>query len=120
MTRIQFPDRKPPPPQSEKKKRRITRQRRERLDRDAEYLAMRDIYLEENPKCVRPKCGKRANQVHHIVRGTAGKVRSLLNSDSWLGVCSSECHDAVEKMTPDAQIKLKQRTVRATIERLRA
>lgn len=108
-----------PTPAAPKPKRRVSRQRRERMDRDAEYLAVRDVYLESNPVCSRPGCGRAAVSVHHIVRGTAGRSRSLLNADTYLGVCSDECHDAIEKMTPDAQIKLKQRTVRATIERLR-
>jgi hypothetical protein len=77
---------------------------------------MRDIYLEENPSCVR--CGRRARQVHHIAGGTAGRAASLLNSDTWLGVCSSECHEAVDRMTIEAQIRLKQKKVRETIKRL--
>jgi|GEM_PF-4651452 len=106
-----------PTPPAQKGRRKITRQRRKRLDRDAEYLVLRDIYLEENPVCA--MCASwPSSQVHHVVRGTAGRARSLLNSDTWLGVCAN-CHDEVEKLTPAAQIKLKQKCVKETIERLR-
>lgn len=96
---------------------RVTRQRRDRLNRDAEYLFVHDIYLEENPTCV--LCGKQAKQIHHVVRGDAGRARSLLNSDTWLGVCDSVCHDIVEKLPPENQIRLKQQSVAVTIRRLR-
>lgn len=119
MTQINPDIRQLPPPKAEKPKgRRVTRQRRERLNRDAEYLVLRDIYLQQNPLCVFRACGRPASEVHHVVRGTAGRSRSLLNSDTYLGVCH-EHHDAIEKLTPEQQIKLKQRTVRQTIERLR-
>lgn len=96
---------------------KISRQKRERMKEDKEYLAMRDIYLEQNPACV--NCGKPANQIHHIVKGTAGKARSLLNSDTWLAVCGTECHEAVDALPIAVQISLKQRGVSSTIERLR-
>ncbi len=99
-----------------KPKARVTRQRRARLNRDAEYLVLHDIYLEENPECVR--CGKPATQIHHIVGGTAGRARSLLNSDTWLGVCSTVCHDKVDSLKLETQLKLKQINVKKTIERL--
>ncbi len=94
----------------------LTRQRRERLSKDATYLVLRDLYLESNPFCVR--CGKKSTQVHHVCRGQF-RAQSLLNTDTWLGVCGSECHDAVEKLPIEKQVALKQRTVRLTIERLR-
>ena len=105
---------KPPAP-SQPKPARVTRQRRERLNRDAEYLVLRDIYLEENPCCV--ICPTDATEVHHICRGIY-RHRSLLNQDSWLGVCH-DCHEHVESMTVPQQIKLKLFTVKKTIERLR-
>lgn len=114
---IKFPDRDLPP-SSAKPKQRISRQRRKRLDRDAEYNAMRDIYLEQNPTC--SYCWSRpSQQVHHIVRGVAGRARSLLNPDTWLGVCSVECHEAIERMTLREQIDLKKIAIDQTIERLR-
>lgn len=115
MSRIQFPPRTIP--ERKPKPARVTRQRRDRLNRDAEYLVIHDIYLEENKTCV--LCGQRATQIHHIVRGTAGKARSLLNPNTWLEVCSQECHDKVEKLSPEQQIRLKQRKVREAIVRLR-
>lgn len=120
-TRIDPNRRKPPLVDPDKPRpSAITRQRRDRLNRDAEYLVLRDIFLEENPRCARPRCGGIASQLHHIVGGTAGRARSLLNSDSWLGVCSDDCHRYVETMGIDPQIILKQQAVKDTILRLRA
>ncbi len=96
---------------------RVTRQRRARLNRDAEYNAFRDLYLEQNPCCV--LCDKPATQVHHIVGGVAGRGRSLLNPDTWLGVCGTECHELIEAQSKAVQVSLKQTAVRETIERLR-
>lgn len=107
-----------PPPPSEQRA-RITRQKRTRMNADAVYLATRDIYLEQNPECARPGCRHQATTVHHIVKGIAGRARSLLNQNTWLGVCGIQCHEEVECMTPEQQIKLKQKTIRETIERLR-
>ncbi len=110
-------NRKPPTP-AKKPKQRISRQRRKRMDRDAEYLALRDIYLEQNPDCV--CCGKPATQVHHIVGGTAGRARSLLNSDTWLAACSIECHKELADLSKDMQCQLKCDNIEDTIARLRA
>ncbi len=116
MTRINRPRSEPVTPSEQPKPARVTRQRRKRLNRDAEYLVLRDIYLEQNPKCV--LCGKPADQVHHIVGGTAGRARSLLNSDTWLGVCGI-CHDIISSMSPLAQSVVKAEEVKETIKRLR-
>lgn len=97
-------------------KRRITRQRRARMDRDAEYLALEDIYLEENPSCV--NCPDYAKQVHHICRGPAGRAASLLNQDTWLGVCGDVCHAEVDALPLEDQIRMKQFQVLETINRL--
>lgn len=120
MTRISRPRLDPDPPPKKGAKpgpSRVTRQRRERLNRDAEYLALRDIYLEENPECV--QCGKPATQVHHIVGGVAGRARSLLNSDTWLGVCSTECYETIASISWLGQSAIKAVMVKKTIERLR-
>ena len=107
-----------PPPAVEKPQRQgWSRQRHKNMPENELYLRLREIYLAENPYCA--KCGRPANQVHHIVRGTAGKARSRLNSDTWLGACSIECHDAIEKMTWEQQTKLKQKRIKETIVRLR-
>lgn len=111
--------RKPPQAAPDKPKRRVSRQRRERMDRDAEYLALKDMYLAENPECTFASCVVPATQIHHIVRGTAGRARSLLNTNTWLGVCGGECHDALERLPVEIQIAIKQNSVRLTIERLR-
>jgi hypothetical protein len=112
------PNRKPPVPQ-ERPKQRISRQRRKRLDKDAEYTALMDIYLEQNPICAAPYCYKQSTAIHHIVRGTAGRARSLLNTNTWLGVCGDECHDQLERLSWCEQVEIKQSEVRMTIERLR-
>jgi len=109
------PERKPPAPQPKKPKQRISRQRRKRLDKDAEYLAIRDVYLEENPACC--SCGSIASEVHHICRG-ANRGRSLLNTDTWLGLCG-DCHRQMDKLAIAAQVRLKESAVRYAIERLR-
>jgi hypothetical protein len=111
-------DRKPPAPQPKKLKQRISRQRRKRLDRDAIYLALRDIYLEENPTCMIGICQSPATEVHHICSGTAGRAASLLNQDTWLGVCH-DCHDWIESKPIWQQIEFKIEAVRETIRRLR-
>lgn len=107
-----------PPPQG--KGRKVpTKQQLVLKGEEAAYTTLRAVYLEENPICTRPGCMKDANQIHHIVRGTAGKARSRLNSDTWLGVCSDECHGFIDSLHPDLQKALKEMSVRATIERLR-
>lgn len=78
------------------------------MDKDAQYNAIRDVYLEENKTCV--CCGDWATQVHHIVRGTGGRARSLLNMDTWLGVCGP-CHDKVEKLPTWLQVAYKHHAV---------
>lgn len=95
---------------------RLTKQRRKRLARDEEYRALAAIYLEENPQCV--LCGGVATQVHHVCSGSAGRAASLLNSDTWLGVCAN-CHASVEGYPKRLQRLLKQDQVREAMERLR-
>lgn len=109
-----------PKPSRYSRQKRNSRNGQDRGQRDTEYLVLRDIYLEENPECDYQKCqgSGRANQVHHICRGN-DKAKSLLNQNTWLGACCQECHDAIEKLTPAQQIKIKQQRVRSTIERLR-
>lgn len=104
------------PPEAQDKPARISRQKKKRMTEEQEYLAIRDTYLAENPSCV--KCGQTSTQVHHMVRGTAGKAVSRLNPNTFLEVCD-KCHDKVERMKPEAQLKLKQRKVRETVIRLR-
>jgi cytochrome c553 len=86
-----------------------------RMDRDAIYNAIRDVYLLENPNCW---CGYPATEVHHIVRGTAGRSRALLNTNTFLGVCG-DCHGRIEKMPWVDQVAIKQATIIQTVERLR-
>lgn len=95
---------------------KLNRKKREKLNRNETYLAVKSIYLEENPQCVR--CGKPAHEIHHVCRG-CHRERSLLNTDTWLGVCGTECHDLVERLSIEKQIHLKLTTTRRTIERLR-
>jgi hypothetical protein len=106
--------RKVPAP-SDRPKVRISRAKRQRINDDAVYLAMRDEYLNANPICC--NCPKFASCVHHVCRGVY-RANSLLNVDTWLGCCI-ECHEKIECMTIAAQIKLKQQTVAETIKRLR-
>lgn len=109
--------RKPPRPEDVKPKpARISRQKIKRMTSTAEYNALRDIYLEQNPECA--ICGRASNQLHHICRGVH-RAGSLRNTDTVLAVCSIEHHDQLERMTVEQQIKLKQKMVRETIERLR-
>lgn len=114
MSRIDSNFRKPPAPQPAKPK-RLSRQKRKRMAEDAEYNAMRDIYLEENPSCV--YCGQQSTQVHHIVRGK-DRRKGLRNPSGWLEVCGV-CHDLVEKLSWEIQACIKQNAVLRTIERLR-
>ena len=118
MTAYQInPDHRKPPvnPPAKKPKQRISRQRRKRLDRDAEYNAMRDIYLEENPECF--ACFDDATQVHHICSGVAGRAASLLNPDTWLPCCQN-CHDKLEGTELYKQIIMKKKFAGDTINRL--
>jgi 5-methylcytosine-specific restriction endonuclease McrA len=108
------PNRRPPVPQ-EKPKRPISRQKLKTMDRTAIYNAIRDVYLEENPACC--SCGLPSSEVHHICRGV-NRGRSLLNVDTWLGLCG-ECHRQMDNATHEAQVRLKERAIRYAIERLR-
>jgi 5-methylcytosine-specific restriction endonuclease McrA len=99
----------------ERKTPRISRQKKQRMTKDQEYLRLRDIYLDENPACC--SCGIPASEVHHICRGV-NRGRSLLNVDTWLGLCR-DCHGKMDNATFEAQVRLKERAIRYTIERLR-
>jgi hypothetical protein len=95
----------------------LSRRNRSRMKLDDIYNCMADIYLECNPNCA--MCdGSRANQVHHICRGDAGRAASLLNTDTWLGVCS-DCHDELDGMKPVKQMRLKVLAVEKAILRLK-
>lgn len=94
---------------------RLTKQRRKRMSRDEEYRTLAEIYLVENPQCV--LCGGVASQVHHVCSGIAGRAASLLNSDTWLGVCAN-CHTTIEHYPKRIQRLLKQDQVREAMERL--
>jgi 5-methylcytosine-specific restriction endonuclease McrA len=110
------PDRRKPPGEPpQKPKRPLSRQKLKTMDRTAVYNAIRDVYLEENPKCC--SCGCAACEVHHICRG-ANRGRSLLNVDTWLGLCG-DCHRQMDNTTLEAQIRLKLSAVRYAIGRLR-
>jgi 5-methylcytosine-specific restriction endonuclease McrA len=111
---IRFPDRSQHK-RPEKVQRRTSRQKRQRQTRDEQYLALRDIYLEENPACC--SCGGAACEVHHICRGV-NRGKSLLNPDTWLSLCG-DCHRQMDKTTIAAQVRLKESAVRYAIERLR-
>jgi hypothetical protein len=108
-------NRKPPAP-PEKPKQRISRQRRKRLDKDAEYRAIRDVYLEENSQCA--NCFADATEVHHIICGVAGRAASLLNTNTWLGLCH-ECHGDLQGASVLQQYRIKIDDIGRTIERLR-
>lgn len=117
MTRIDPNIRKPPAASETKAKpTRISKQKRERMNRDQEYNACCEIYKDENQACIR--CGMSLPlQTHHIVGGVAGRAASLLNFDTWANVCS-DCH---EKQWPlEEQVVAKVLHVVRTIERLRA
>jgi hypothetical protein len=117
-SKIDQSGRKPPMPKS-RPKQRISRQRRKTMNATAEYNAVRDIYLEQNPHCSNPGCSFFATQVHHIVGGTAGRARSLRNPDTWLGVCSEHCHNEVASQPVMVQAALKALMITKTIDRLR-
>lgn len=77
---------------------RVSRQRRERLNRDAEYNVTSDIFKEQNPECF--YCGKKYEpeapqglQTDHIVSGTAGRAATLLNAETWNNGCP-DCNQA--------------------------
>lgn len=108
----------PKPPRWNRAKSKKSAQRKEREHRDAEYNAMADLYLIANPRCV--NCPNPSRIVHHIVRGVAGRAKSLLNPNAWLEVCSDQCHDEVERLTVEAQTELKKLCIERTIRRLRA
>lgn len=100
-----------------KPKQTINRRKRERMDRDAEYLALLDCYLEENQSCV--VCGKAAVEIHHICSGTAGRPISLRNQNTWLENCGTPCREKLDAMPFDEQVELKVKSVKETIARLR-
>lgn len=110
--RIQQPP--PAPPAAP----RTSRKKLDKQTINETYLTLKQIYLKENPKCTRPDCLHDAVFIHHVCRGNYRKG-SLLNTDTWLGVCSDECHDVIEKLHYTLQRMLKQDCVRETIERLR-
>jgi hypothetical protein len=114
MTRINFPNRSAPERQTKPKRPSVQARRTAREDR--EYAKLRKAYLQENPICV--LCQKTATQIHHVVRG-ANRRRGLLNTNTWIEVCSTECHEAVEALNFRMQICLKQNAIRETVERLR-
>jgi hypothetical protein len=113
MTRIN-PNLRGQPPEPAPK--RLSVQARRTAHEDREYAKLRKAYLLENPICV--LCQKTATQIHHVVRG-ANRRRGLLNTNTWIEVCSTECHEAVEALNFRMQICLKQNAIRETVERLR-
>jgi hypothetical protein len=109
------PNRKPPVP-SEKPRQPISRQKRKTMDGKAVYNTLRDIWLEQNPDCA--ICQGPATEVHHIVSGTAGRARSLLNQNTWLSVCRP-CHEQAEGAPYEIELMAKIKDVLNTIWRLR-
>jgi hypothetical protein len=119
MTGYQVPQRPQyvPPPKVDAANKRLNRRNRSRMKLDEIYNCMADIYLECNPNCA--MCDiKYATQVHHICRGDAGRAASLLNIDTWLGVCQ-DCHDELDGMKPVMQMRLKVQAVEKAILRLK-
>lgn len=120
MTRIHNPRSEPPPRTSRKPV--VSRQKRARLDANARYLADHDEFLEHNPVCAAHLAGwagcpsRPANQVHHICRGIH-RAKTLLNQNTWLQACSTECHDWLEKLPVAVQQQIKHLTTDAAIER---
>ena len=107
---------RPAPPQgSGAKKPKLTRQRRKTISEDAEYNALRDIYLEQNPLCM--WCRGQATEVHHILRGKYRR-HGLRNPLTWLAVCR-RCHDVVDGFNWDIQASIQHLACLRTIERLR-
>jgi hypothetical protein len=105
-------------PEPATKKAKTSRKKLSKQTQNETYLTLKQLYLQENPKCARPGCLHNAQFIHHVCRGTA-RGGSLLNTDTWLGVCSDECHDYIERLHYSLQSMLKQDCVRETIERLR-
>lgn len=116
--RINRPKKEPAPAPPARTSKPITRRKRKNLTSNEVYLAVRDIYLENNPTCDYPDCELPANQIHHICRGVF-RAASLLNTNTFLGACGTEHHDLIERMPIVEQIRLKQKSVRETIDRLR-
>lgn len=114
VTRINFPNRKPSKPPAKPKQ--ASQQKRATASEDRKYAKLRTEYLRENPYCV--LCERPSAEVHHILRG-ANRRRGLLNTDTWLACCGSQCHDAIERLNWRVQVCLKQAAILETIERLR-
>lgn len=105
-----------PPAEKEKKSHRLRRRTAKRRTADDEYNALRDIYLRENPDCA--VCTCRAVQIHHIVRGNAGRAASLCNPLTWIGVCDN-CHDLMHSTSVAYQEAILFGQIGRTINRLR-
>lgn len=86
LAEIHAQPQEPAPP---KLKQRISKQRRKRLDRDAEYRAIVDIFATDNPTCA--ECGEPFHSFHHIARGN-DRAKSLTNTDLGMGGCKKH-HD---------------------------
>lgn len=106
---------KGPIPRRDKHTPRITRQKAQRMTEDAEYNALRDVYLRENSQCC--WCTMQATEVHHICGGVARR-KSLTNPDTWLPVCQ-ECHRVIEALPVRVQCLIKHLVTDAAIERAR-
>ncbi len=118
MTRISNTRPEPPQgpvPRRQEHKPRITRQRAKRMSEDAEYNAVRDVYLRENPQCC--WCLKPASQVHHIAGGIHRR-KSLANPDTWLPVCDV-CHEYIAAQPVKLQCLIKHMATDAAVGRCR-
>lgn len=106
---------KPAGAKSEKKP-RYTRQRAERLSKDATYREVAAIYKSENPYCF--FCGEEtpALQTDHLCSGVAGRASSLLDFETWINQCP-RCHE--KKQPIEEKLAAKIRNVILAVERHR-
>lgn len=63
--------------------RHVSSKQRARLE---EYYRVRGEYLEKNPVCQYPDCGRRSTEIHHR-RGRHGKL--LCDAENFVGLCGN-------------------------------
>ena len=88
---------------------------KKRAAANKEYAKIREVYLRENPCCA--CCIREATEIHHLCSG-GSRAKSLVNSDTWRGVCE-RCHPLIQHAKTEEQVAIKVENILRTINRLR-